>query len=257
MTTKVRVYISGPMSHVENNNRTAFMEAEARLRLAGRDPVNPVHFATEEQFVKANGMGAAFRETPEYAELISKCVSEVATCEAMVMLPGWEASRGAVAERERAILLGLDIFYDIDKLCPTIKWVGDPECTPTQSYSGDAGFDLYVSETTCIPFREVVDVPLGIAVELPSGIWAMLTGRSSTLRKRHLLVTQGIIDNGFRGELYAGVQNMGKEGARIQRGERIAQFIPFRLESTSLSLVRVQELSDSDRGTAGFGSTGT
>jgi dUTP pyrophosphatase len=244
------------MSHIEDNNRPAFVEAEARLRQAGHDPVNPVHFATEEQFVAANGMGAAFRDTAEYASLLRKCVYEVATCDSMVMLSGWEDSHGAVAERQRALLLGLEIHYDLDTLCPPIKWVGDPSCQPTQSYPGDAGFDLYVSHTTHIGFREFVDVPLGISVELPSGIWAMLTGRSSTLRKRHLLVTQGIIDNGFRGELYAGVQNMGKEGSWIQRGERIAQLIPFRLESASLSLVQVLELSESDRGTAGFGSTG-
>lgn len=255
---KKRIYISGPMSHVEDNNRPAFMDAERRLAASPEwEPVNPVHFATEEVFVVANGMGAAFRETDEYATLLRKCIFAVNSCHAMVMLSDWEASTGAVAERERALMLGLDIYYDLDALCPAIKWIGDPDCAPFQHYSGDAGFDLYVSERTFIPFRDFVDVPLGIAVELPTGIWAMLTGRSSTLRKRHLLVTQGIIDNGFRGDLYAGVQNMGREGAWVERGERIAQLIPFHLESLSLSVVQVLELSPSDRGTRGFGSTGS
>lgn len=250
-----KIYIAGPMSHIEDNNRAAFLEAETRLRLAGYETVNPVRFATEEQFAVANGMGAAFRDTLEYAQLIERCVREVATCGATLMLPGWEDSRGAVAEWERATMLGLDVYYDIDALCPAIKWIGEPACEPTKSYPGDAGFDLYVSEATYVPFREFVDVPLGISVEMPPGVWAMLTGRSSTLRKRHLLVTQGIIDNGYRGELFAGVQNMGREGARIAVGERIAQLIPFRLEG-ALTPVQVRELSPSDRGTAGFGSTG-
>jgi deoxyuridine 5'-triphosphate nucleotidohydrolase len=252
----MRFYISGPMSHIEDNNRAAFAEAESRLIAAGHQAFNPCSLADEEQFAVANSMGAAFRQTREYALLMETCIQKVATCDAMVMLPGWEDSRGAVAERERALMLGLDIYYSLDELCPSIKWIGDSRCCPTKHYSGDAGFDLYVSETTWIGHRDFVDVPLGISIEMPPGLWAMLTGRSSTLRKRHLLVTQGIIDNGFRGELYAGVQNMGREGARVMEGERIAQLIPFRLESVSLPLVQVLELSESDRGTAGFGSTG-
>lgn len=250
-----RIYISGPMSHIENGNRDAFCEAETRLSASGFEAFNPYRLATPEAQMAIAAQGAAFRETREYEDLIALCVHRVSLCDAILMLPGWKDSRGAVAERERATMLGLDVYYDIDTLCPAIKWTGDCACEPTKSYPGDAGFDLYVSEATYVPFREFVDVPLGISVEMPPGVWAMLTGRSSTLRKRHLLVTQGIIDNGYRGELFAGVQNMGREGARIAVGERIAQLIPFRLEG-ALTPVQVRELSPSDRGTAGFGSTG-
>jgi dUTP pyrophosphatase len=250
-----RVYISGPMSHIPNNNREAFSTAEAQLLAGGFDPVNPCHKATEEDFAYANSLGAAFRDTPMYHGFIRQCLREVATCQKMLMLEDWKDSPGAVAEREHAMMLGLDVCYNIDELCPAIKWTGDGECVPTRYYPGDAGFDLYVSTTTYVPYREYVDVPLGISVELPPDIWAMLTGRSSTLRRRRLLVMQGIIDNGYRGELFAGVQNVGKEGEWVRAGERIAQLIPFRLES-ALPLVQVPELSPSDRGTAGMGSTG-
>jgi deoxyuridine 5'-triphosphate nucleotidohydrolase len=139
----------------------------------------------------------------------------------------------------------------------TIKWTGDEMCAPIRHYSGDAGFDLIVSETVYVPVGDFMDIPLGISVELPPGVWAMLTGRSSTLRRRGLLVTMGIIDNGYRGPLYAGCQNVSREGQRIGRGERIAQLIPYRLESSGLDLEQVYALGESDRGANSFGSTGT
>lgn len=138
----------------------------------------------------------------------------------------------------------------------TMKWTGDPECKPTRGYVGDAGFDLYVSEDTVLPYREVIDVPCGISVELPEGTWGMLTGRSSTIRQRGLLVAQGIIDNGYRGELFVAVHNISRMGTLIKRGERIAQLLLFDLVSARVSLERVAELTDSDRGVAAFGSTG-
>lgn len=140
---------------------------------------------------------------------------------------------------------------------PCIKWSGDPECEPRRGYPGDAGFDLVVERDTKVGVDQFVDVPHGVSVEMPPGVWGLLTGRSSTLRRRGLLVTQSIIDNGYRGELFAGVQHMNQgPPVQLRRGERIAQFIPFRLEAPSLRLERVAELSESDRGAAGFGSTG-
>lgn len=140
---------------------------------------------------------------------------------------------------------------------PAIKWTGDEGCEPTRSYVGDAGFDLVVEQDTTVHVDHFVDVRCGISVELPEGVWGLITGRSSTLRRRGLLVTQGIIDNGYRGELFAGVQHLGR-GPKVDlvRGERIAQFIPFRLEAPNLRLRRVAELSESDRDVSGFGSTG-
>jgi dUTP pyrophosphatase len=136
-----------------------------------------------------------------------------------------------------------------------ILFVGEGE-EPTKAYAGDAGFDLYCSETTEIPHGHFRDVPCGISIELPPRVWIMITGRSSTLRNRQLLVTQGIIDNGYRGPIYAGVQNLGRLPAVVEKGERIAQMIPFELTAALLRFRRVQKLSESDRGDRGFGSTG-
>lgn len=128
---------------------------------------------------------------------------------------------------------------------------------PTRGYEGDAGFDLYVSQDTVIPPDAVTDVPCGIAIELPDGIWGLITGRSSTLRKHNLLVSNGIIDTGWRGELFAGIKNLDFEQEfHAKKGMRLAQLIPLPNVAKSLTPRAVETLSGSDRGTLGFGSTG-
>lgn len=137
-----------------------------------------------------------------------------------------------------------------------INYTGEEDCEPRRVYDGDAGFDLFCSERTNVPYGGFADVPCGVSVELPSGVWAMITGRSSTLRKRKLLVSQGIIDNEYRGPLFAGCWNLSDKSATVERGERIAQLIPFHQASADLVMKRVEELPLSERGEKGFGSTG-
>jgi dUTP pyrophosphatase len=251
----MRVYIAGPMSNVPDNNRKAFARAEERLKLMGHVPINPYHLGSKELQAVAADMGVEFRATPEYAALLERCIFEVSMSDAVVLLPGWEDSTGARREKTAAEGIGIPC-YPYDDFCPTLRWTGDPHCGPVKQYAGDAGFDLYVERTMHIPYNCFVDVPLGISVQLPTGMWAMLTGRSSTLRNRHLLVIQGIIDNGYRGPLYAGVQNLGSRATVIERGERIAQLIPMPLEAAKIDTVKVDNLDVSDRGERGFGSTG-
>lgn len=127
---------------------------------------------------------------------------------------------------------------------------------PTRAYEGDAGFDLYTLEEAVIAPGEFLDVPVGCSVQFPEGVWGMITGRSSTLRKSQLLVTTGVIDTGYRGPLYAGVQNMGPEPYTVKKGERLAQLIPFPNVAAGLHPTPVDVLAPSDRGEAGFGSSG-
>jgi dUTP pyrophosphatase len=127
---------------------------------------------------------------------------------------------------------------------------------PTRTYKDDAGFDLYVAEYVSIRPQEFVDVPCGVALDLPVGIWALLTGRSSTLRKRGLLVNQGVIDTGYRGELYAGVWNLSRDVVKVRPGERIAQILLMSNQTMLHHLVEVPTLSDHPRGRNGFGSSG-
>lgn len=127
---------------------------------------------------------------------------------------------------------------------------------PNRAHRGDAGFDMYVTERMVIEPSTFVDVPCGISIELPEPYWGLIVGRSSTIRTRGLLVTPGIIDNGYRGELNSPVWNMTSEPVTIEVGERLAQFIPMSLTANIMDPRWTEILSPSDRGTNGFGSTG-
>ena len=142
---------------------------------------------------------------------------------------------------------------------PVAYWTGPPDCAPDVGYPGDAGFDLYntLEEPLTIAPDELVQIPSGIAVEMPPGTWSLILGRSSTFGKVGLLVNPAVIDNGFRGPLYAVCRNITTEPVTIHPGQRVAQLIPFPLTAAVLTWRHVATLSDSERGTAGFGSTGS
>lgn len=125
---------------------------------------------------------------------------------------------------------------------------------PRGGYYGDAGLDLHVVGEHVLQPGERKDVPSGIKVELPPGVWAEIEGRSSTLRKRGLKVHRGIIDQGYRGELFSFVENVIGEPIRITEGERVAQFIPHPVYEVQVTLV--DRVAPSERGENGFGSTG-
>jgi dUTP pyrophosphatase len=129
---------------------------------------------------------------------------------------------------------------------------------PTKAYGDDAGFDLYVSEATIIPAGQFCDVPSGVAAQIPARCWGLITGRSSTLRKRGLLVYQGVIDPGYRGELFTGIQNVGAASQAVEVGERLAQLLLFHNASLDVQTPTwVTELDPHERGSNGFGSSGS
>lgn len=72
---------------------------------------------------------------------------------------------------------------------------------PVKQHTGDAGWDLYTSETCTIAPGETRDVHTGVGMRMPPCLFARITGRSSSLRKHSILVNEGIIDNGYTGEL--------------------------------------------------------
>ncbi|ALY08964.1 deoxyuridine triphosphatase [Arthrobacter phage Savage2526] len=127
---------------------------------------------------------------------------------------------------------------------------------PTRAYSDDAGLDLFVTEDTWVPANGFVDIRSHIKVQLPDWSWGFLVGRSSTLRKKGLLVNPGIIDAGYRGELFSGVQNMTSKPVHVEAGERIAQLIIIGNGTRQIEPVLVPELNSHARGKNGFGSSG-
>jgi len=127
---------------------------------------------------------------------------------------------------------------------------------PTRAHPDDAGLDLYVTEDAIVRPGQFVDIHCRLGMELPSNLWALVIGRSSTLRKRGLIVNPGIIDTGYRGELFTGVWNAGEKPVEVKTGERLAQIILFHNLTQHYVPVLVEALSQSSRGEQGFGSSG-
>lgn len=134
--------------------------------------------------------------------------------------------------------------------------VGDGARRPFRKHSGDAGWDLYASRPCTIAPGETADVHTDVYISMPPRLYARITGRSSSLRKHRLLVNEGIIDNGYRGELFVCVHNLGDEPFCVEPGMRLAQMLFHVIEDVRWSEVEELPGSPDGRGDAGFGSTG-
>ncbi len=128
---------------------------------------------------------------------------------------------------------------------------------PEGAYPGDAGLDLVACEAVELGPGERALVPTGIAVAIPEGYAGFVVPRSG-LALRHgisLVNTPGIIDSGYRGELRVIAINTDRDSSFVvEAGMRVAQLLIVPV--ATLSLVEQDELSDTVRGAAGFGSSG-
>lgn len=137
-----------------------------------------------------------------------------------------------------------------------VKLLHEDAEKPTRAHDGDAGLDLRAVHTYVIE-EGITKVRTGIGVEIPYGYVGLLFIRSSIATKRGLELANsvGVIDAHYRGELIVALKNEGNEPVTIRKGERIAQLVisPILLPTVEV----VDELSETERGEGGFGSTGT
>ena len=127
---------------------------------------------------------------------------------------------------------------------------------PALTRAGDAGHDLRAVAGAEIPPDTHRVIPTGIAIALPPGIAGLVTPRSG-LAAQHgitLVNTPGLIDPNYRGEIKVILRNEGTEPFTVEPGDRIAQLllVPFRAPAIEV----VSALTGTDRGAAGFGSSG-
>jgi dUTP pyrophosphatase len=132
---------------------------------------------------------------------------------------------------------------------------------PSYARDGDAGADLIATTEVVLPCRGGrAVVPTGVAVAIPAGYAGLVVPRSG-LAARHGLTclnAPGLIDSGFRGELKVILVNHDREhDYTVSRGDRVAQLVLIKVEQAAFELVGEGELEDSQRGTGGFGHTGT
>ena len=128
---------------------------------------------------------------------------------------------------------------------------------PLQANPGDAGMDLYSIDNAMILSGEAKLIRTGLQIELPQGTEAQIRPRSGLALKHSVTVlnSPGTIDEGYRGEIGVIIINHGKETFVVEKSMRIAQmviqFVP------SIQVTEVNELSETIRGSSGFGSSGT
>ena len=129
---------------------------------------------------------------------------------------------------------------------------------PQYESEGAAGMDLraFLDEDVSIPPLGRVKVPTGLKIEIPQGFEAQVRPRSGLALKHGLTVlnSPGTIDCDYRGDLDIILINLGSQNVIIKDGERIAQLVVAPV--CRVQAVEVQELTPSQRGSAGFGSTG-
>ena len=127
---------------------------------------------------------------------------------------------------------------------------------PAKAHFDDAAFDLRSRVDMVLPVRKSVLVPAGFSLELPVGYEAQIRPRSGLALKYDLMLTNspGTIDAGYRGEVGVIMYNGGTEEFTIKRGDRIAQMVIAKLPE--VKLVVAESLSETGRGSGGFGSTG-
>jgi dUTP pyrophosphatase len=125
---------------------------------------------------------------------------------------------------------------------------------PAFKSKGAACFDLYSPTILVIPPRQAATIPLGIASEIPEGYEVVIRTRSGHAFDFSLQVHLGTIDSDYRGEWMVKVFNHSSAPYVVREGERIAQ--GALREVPKVEIVEVDELSKTERGTGGFGSTG-
>ena len=128
---------------------------------------------------------------------------------------------------------------------------------PAYAHPGDAGLDLHACEDVALDPGVACLVSTGVAIELPEATEAQVRPRSGLALKHSVTVlnTPGTIDEGYRGEVGVVLINHGATTFHVTRGMRIAQLVVQK--RWTVKVVEVDGLTDTTRGTGGFGSTGS
>jgi len=139
-----------------------------------------------------------------------------------------------------------------------VKFLREGAKTPTLAHPGeDLGYDIFAAETVHFAPRASAIVPTAISVELTDAsgrpMGALLRDKSS-LAARRLIVTAGVIDAGYRGEIKVVMENLSDQAQEVRAGDKLANLIPYPVLTGTVEVV--EELAESRRMAGGFGSSG-
>ncbi|MHA1975651.1 MAG: dUTP diphosphatase [Candidatus Hodarchaeales archaeon] len=134
-----------------------------------------------------------------------------------------------------------------------VKKISTKAHIPTKHNINDAAFDLYAIDNQNLSVGSTTIIHTGICLEIESGYFGKIESRSSLARKG-IFCTAGIIDSGYRGEIMIVMNNRGTEDLLIHSGHRVAQLIILKVEEVRVT--EVEQLDDQSNRGGGFGSSG-
>lgn len=136
-----------------------------------------------------------------------------------------------------------------------VKLLSDSSLPPRYAQPGDAGADLFADEDAIVHARGQKLIRTGVALEIPEGYFGLVRPRSGLATKYGIGInTSGVIDSGYRGEISVTLINHTDANYMVNQGDRIAQILILPVEQATFNIV--SDLSDSVRGSGGYGSTG-
>ena len=124
---------------------------------------------------------------------------------------------------------------------------------PTRAHPTDAGLDLYAMHGGLIPAHGTATFHTGVHMELPDGTAGVIQPKSGLMTQNDML-TFGIVDESYRGEVLVHVFNFGSSDYIVEAGDKLTQMLITSVRYEPVEVV--DQLSDGERGDAGFGSTG-
>lgn len=120
--------------------------------------------------------------------------------------------------------------------------------------AGDAGFDLYAREHTVLAPGVQTAIATGVAIEIPEGYVGLVWDKSGLSIRHGLKTLGGVVDSGYRGEVMVGMINLSTTPYTFEKGDKVAQVLIQKFEHATFEVV--DELSGTERGATGFGSSG-
>ena len=138
----------------------------------------------------------------------------------------------------------------------TIKFkkVRENAKAPFKAHDTDAGFDVFAAEKHVIGSGAWKVVPLGIAMAIPPGYCMVAKDRSGLASKNGVHIRAGVIDSDYRGEVCAVVANSGPYEFEVEEGMKVAQMLLVPVPKAQFE--EVDDLTETERGAGGFGSSG-
>ena len=124
---------------------------------------------------------------------------------------------------------------------------------PTRAHETDAGLDLYSPVSVTIEPRGAVSIDTGVHIELPINTVGMIKSKSG-LNVKHGITSEGVIDVGYTGSMVVKLYNHSEKPYTINAGDKISQLVVMPIFTPTLEVV--DELTETERGDGGFGSTG-